>query len=188
MDSLHNVIQSHAPAYLVPRFLAFISDRQKGLLEVVELSFPGSPHGYCLHHLYENLHKNFKNPALRQLLWDAAHAITPEGYNNALKKMSAITPECVSWLLEHAKPEHWAESRFDGNRYGHITSNIAESINSWLLDAREKPILTMLEQIRHQLMEWFVAHRQIDQNTEGLLVSSAAKTIKHTLTTRARRY
>jgi len=187
-ELLREVIQIHAPAFLVPRFLAFISDRQKGLLEAVELFFPGSPHGYCLRHLYENLHKKFKNPALRKLLWDAARAATPEGYDNALEKMSEITPECVPWLLEHAKPEHWAESRFDGNRYGHITSNIAESINSWLLEARELPIFAMLERIRHQLMEWFAVRREIDQNTEGLLVSSAAKIIKNTLTTRARRY
>ena len=105
-----------------------------------------------------------------------------------LSKRCAITPECVPWLLEHAKPEHWAESRFDGNRYGHITSNIAESINSWLLEARELPILAMLERIRHQLMEWFAVRREIDQNTDGLLVSSAAKIIRNTLTTRARRY
>lgn len=102
--------------------------------------------------------------------------------------MRAITPECVSWLLEHVKPEHWAESCFVGNRYGHITSNIAESINSWLLEARELPILVMLERIHHQLMEWFAVRREIDQNMEGLLVSSAAKIIKNTLTIRARRY
>jgi hypothetical protein len=91
-------------------------------------------------------------------------------------------------LLEHAKPEHWAESCFDGNRYGHLTSNIAESINSWLLEARELPILAMLERIRYQLTEWFAVRREIDQNTEGLLVSNASKIIKNTLITRARRY
>ena len=46
----------------------------------------------------------------------------------------------------------------------------------------------MLEQIRHQLMAFFKERRQIDQNIEGILISSAAKNIKHTLTTRAKRY
>ena len=66
--------------------------------------------------------------------------------------------------------------------------NIAESLNAWLLEACEKPIIPMLEQIHHQLMEWFVARREMDQNTEGILVSSAAKNIKTTLTMYARRY
>ena len=90
--------------------------------------------------------------------------------------------------MQFAKQEHWAESRFDGNCYGHITFNIGESINSWLLEAHELPILTMLERIHHQLMELFTVCREIDQNIEGLLVSSAVKIIKNTLTTHARRY
>ena len=74
----------------------------------------------------------------------------------------------------HAPKEHWCEYYFAGNRYGHITSNIAESVNAWLLDAREKPILAMLEQIRHQLMDWFAKRRLLDTNVEGILVSSVA--------------
>ena len=47
---LNSVIRMHAAAFLVPRVLAFVSDRQKGLLEVIELLFPDSPHSYCLRH------------------------------------------------------------------------------------------------------------------------------------------
>ena len=88
----------------------------------------------------------------------------------------------------HALKENWCEYYFTDNRYGHITLNIAESINAWLLDAREKPILAMLEQIRHQLMDWFGKRRVLDTNVEGILVSSVVAQIKHTLTSRARRY
>src|SRR5579859_90166 len=185
---LFSVIQIHAATYLQPRFLSFVSDRQKGLLEAIELVFPGSPHGYCLRHLYENLHKQFKHPALRGFLYEAARAITEEEYNKAIDQMRGINSDAVDWLLEHAPREHWCEQYFPGQRYGHITSNIAESLNAWLAEPREKPIIAMLEQIRHQLMEWFVARRQMDQNTEGILVSSVAKNIKTTLTMRARRY
>ena len=37
---LHTVIERHAPVFLVPRSLTFVSDRQKGLLESVERNFP----------------------------------------------------------------------------------------------------------------------------------------------------
>ena len=46
----------------------------------------------------------------------------------------------------------------------------------------------MLEQIHHQLMDWFGKRRVLDTNVEGILVSSVAAQIKHTLTSRARRY
>ena len=96
---LHSVIQIYAPAYLQPRFLSFVSDRQKGLLEAIELVFPGCPHAYCLRHLYENLHKTFKHPALRGFLYEAAHAITEEEYNKALDQMQDINSDAVDWLL-----------------------------------------------------------------------------------------
>jgi hypothetical protein len=49
--------------------------------------------------------------------------------------MATIDPKSVPWLLKHADPKHWAELSFDGERYGHLTSNIAESLNTWLLKA-----------------------------------------------------
>jgi len=51
-------------------------------------------------------------------------------------------------LQMNASPEHWAELFFEGPRYGHLTSNISESLNSWLLPARELPVLPILELIR----------------------------------------
>src|SRR5205814_587487 len=49
-----------------------------------------------------------------------------------------MNSDAVDWLLEHAPREHWVEYYFPGNRYGHSTSNIAESLNAWLFNAREK--------------------------------------------------
>ena len=59
--------------------------------------------------------------------------------------MRDVDPSAVEWLELHALKENCCEYYFTGNRYGNITLNIAESINAWLLDAREKPILPMLE-------------------------------------------
>ena len=165
-----------------------LSDRQKGLIEGCSVVFPDSPHGYCLRHLQENFHKKFKHPDLKNLLWDAARATKQEDFDDALSKMSKIDSEAVPWLLSHASPEHWAELYFAGKRYGHLTSNIAESLNSWILKARELPILAMLETIRHQLMDWFTARSKLELNTKGLLVQKVANEIQKSLNNRARRY
>src|SRR5579859_1898086 len=45
----------------------------------------------------------------------------------------------------------------------------------------------MFEHIRRQLVEWFQERHLIDQNTQGILVSSVAKKIQ-ALMPRARRY
>ena len=61
--------------------------------------------------------------------------------------MTSINPKAVSWLLQHAKTEHWAEIYFPGRRYGHLTSIIAEPFISWLLEARAIPILAVFERV-----------------------------------------
>ena len=98
-------------------------------------------------HLEANFHKEFKNKLLLPFLWKAARATTQTEYDDALEEMGKINPKAPEWLKTHAKPEHWAELYFPGHRYGHLTSNIAESLNALLLEAHEKPIIAMLEQI-----------------------------------------
>ena len=88
--------------------------------------------------------------------------------------MANIDPNSIPWLLEHTKVEHWAELYFPGRHYGHLTSNIVESLNSWILEAHEKPIIAMFEQIRHQLMAWYVERCTSEDVTQGLLVAKAA--------------
>jgi len=65
LECLQNVIQAYAIRHLLDNTLVFLSDRQKGLIEGVSTLFPSSPHGYCLRHLQENMHKSFKHPELK---------------------------------------------------------------------------------------------------------------------------
>jgi len=85
--------------------------------------------------------------------------------------MKVRKPKSVAWLYEHAHPRHWAELYFPGRRYGHLTSNIAESFNSVILQAREMPMLALLETIRTQLMGWFSERRQLDENATSIVVT-----------------
>jgi hypothetical protein len=158
-----------------------LSDRQKGLLEGVERVFPNSPHGYCMRHLDDNFRKEFKHPELKKLLWQAAYATTEEDYHEALNNMDRINPQAKVWLHTHASAKHWATCYFEGNRYGHLTSNIAESLNHWLHDAREQPLHSMLEIIHHQLVNMFAQRRHKEDNTQGILVSTARDTIQNAM-------
>src|SRR5437667_3635062 len=108
------------------------------------------------------------------MLWKAARAMSEEEFDKVLQEIGEIDQRAPKWLLDHADPVHWAEFLFQGKRYGHLTSNIAESLNSWLLDAREKPILALFDQVRHQLMKWFDLRRKLETRTTGILVSKVA--------------
>jgi MULE transposase domain/SWIM zinc finger len=188
LQILRNIIQSNASTFLDSGSLMFLSDHQKGLLDGVAAVFPNNPHGYCLLHLEDNFHKQFKNPNVKALLWTAARAISKEGYNKALNDMTAINTKAVDWLCSHTQPVHRAEIYFPGRRYGHLTSNIAESLNAWILEARELPIIVMLERIRQQLMKWFIERRNLEDSIQGLLIAKIATELNTLATSRAWRY
>jgi hypothetical protein len=169
--------------------IVLLSDRQKGLVEGVERLFPESPHGFCLRHLQENMHKKFPHSDLINLLWAAARATTEADFKKSMADIKAISPACVEWLNDKSRdPKHWADLYFPGRRYGHLTSNIAEALNAKLLAAREMPILAMLEEIRQQVMGWFASRRLSEVETPGGIVSGVAAKIQTLISGRARRY
>ena len=105
-----------------------------------------------------------------------------------MSDLQGMNTRAWEWLAANASPTHWAELFFEGRRYGHLTSNISESLNSWLLPARKLPILPMLELIRQKLMQWFSERRRLEDGTRGFLVSKRAKEIQQIVNKQAHRY
>src|SRR5438477_9166671 len=103
----------HSPAFLVPRSLIFVSNRQKGLLEAIKLLFPDSPHGYCLRHLYVNMHKKHKNHSSGNT---SMMRLGPLQSMNTMLPFreckTLIDPGAVKWLELHALKENWCEYYF----------------------------------------------------------------------------
>ncbi|KAL0289067.1 UNVERIFIED_CONTAM: hypothetical protein Sangu_2629600 [Sesamum angustifolium] len=66
---------------------AFISDRQKGLLEAIAELAPGAEHRFCLRHMYNNFKGKFKGQELKKMFWKAASTYN---VNQHLKTMAEI--------------------------------------------------------------------------------------------------
>jgi hypothetical protein len=156
-----------------PRTITFLSDRQKGLVEAVNTIFPASFHGFCMRHIAENFRRTFKNLQLVELLWKAAYASTTERFAQYMLSIATISSDASAWIQRTADPIHWANAYFGGQRYGHLTSNIAESFNAWIMEAREQPIQIMFETIRRQLMQIFYVRRERSQKFDRVLVEKA---------------
>jgi hypothetical protein len=85
---------------------------------------------------------------------------TPTDFQETFKKFQEISPQAAEWLTGEADPKYWVDCYFPGRRYGHYTSNIAESLNSCLLLTREQPLRPMMETIRVKLMDRFEKRRE----------------------------
>ncbi|KAL2485962.1 MuDR family transposase [Abeliophyllum distichum] len=130
----------------------FISDKQKGLMQAVRTLFEESEHRTCVRHLYNNFKLNHKGMVLKHTLWNAARATNVLMWQKEMEVLKELNSEAFEWL--NTKPAHqWSMSHFrEAQKCDILLNNLCEAFNSSIVNAREKPILAMLEQIRFNLM------------------------------------
>ncbi|CAN1785005.1 hypothetical protein LINPERHAP1_LOCUS16739 [Linum perenne] len=138
----------------------WMSDRQKGLTNVLERRFPFAEHRYCVRHLWHNMAAKFKHSmALKNMMWDAARATYLQGYQAAMDtlrtrglkyKKDDVTP--ADWLMER-DVQTWSKCFYQTRtRCDMSLNNHCEVFNRWILEARDMPILSCLETIRCKIM------------------------------------
>ncbi|KAK6911368.1 MULE transposase domain [Dillenia turbinata] len=183
LSELHNLLEMNTEN--MPR-LTILSDRQKGIVDGVEANFPTAFHGFCMRHLSDSFRKEFNNTMLVNLLWEAAHALTVIEFEAKVLEIEEISQDAAYWI-RRIPPRLWATAYFEGTRFGHLTANIVESLNSWILEASGLPIIQMMECIRRQLMTWFNERRETSMQWTSILVPTAERRVAEALE-RARTY
>ena len=144
-----------------------MSDRGKGLVAAVDEIYPQAVHGYCCQHLAENVEANGFSKECKRLFWCAAFAESEVAYDAVLVKIQAEDPNCHDYL--RAIPaERWATHAFPRPRYGHLTSNIQESVNSSWLKARNQPVLHCLLHIWEHVMNLMYSRQKKQHLTKRL--------------------
>ncbi|KAL0212269.1 hypothetical protein RCL1_005895 [Eukaryota sp. TZLM3-RCL] len=154
-----------------------ISDRHKGLINAVDTVFGDSVyHCYCLNHISDNLLKKGGKKAV-DLFWKVATSNNVQEFQMLMNRMQS---ECNrAWMLLSDLPtKHWADLFIEGERYGHYTNNISESINAWINDARKLPITQMITNIINQLSDWFKERRHYGEKMIGEFVDKVEEEIK----------
>ncbi|WZZ30030.1 hypothetical protein YC2023_013431 [Brassica napus] len=174
---LHNLLETNTEN--MPR-LTILSDRQKGIVEGVEQNFPTAFHGFCMRHLSESFRKEFNNTLLVNYLWEAAQALTVIEFEAKLLEVEEASQDAAYWI-RRIPPRLWATAYFEGQRFGHLTANIVESLNSWIGEASGLPIIQMMECIRRQLMTWFNERRETSMQWTSILVPSAERRVAEAL-------
>lgn len=177
LSELHNLLELNSEN--MPR-LTILSDRQKGIVDGVEVNFPTAFHGFCMRHLSDSFRKEFNNTMLVNLLWEAAHALTVIEFEAKVLEIEEISQDAAYWI-RRIPPRLWATAYFEGTRFGHLTANIVESLNTWILEASGLPIVQMMECIRRQLMTWFNERRETSMQWTSILVPSAERRVAEAL-------
>ncbi|KAL0413836.1 UNVERIFIED_CONTAM: hypothetical protein Sradi_1585300 [Sesamum radiatum] len=163
---------------------SFISDRQKGLVEALKDLVPDSEHRFCVRHMYENFKMKWKSVELKEYFWKAASTANKREFENFMKKIEELDPkikpdvETASEWLKKISPEHWARSHFPvHSKCDILVNNLCESFNNYILEARDKPIISMIEWIRTRLMSRLQVKREGMEKYGGSICPTILKKI-----------
>ncbi|XP_019191044.1 PREDICTED: uncharacterized protein LOC109185560 [Ipomoea nil] len=144
-----------------PHAWTLISDKQKGLIPVVEELFPGMEHRFCVRHMHANFVKDgFSGNVLKQKLWAVCKATTEAEYRRQMEELKKINAKAADWLAAR-DAKHYCRAYFSTfPKTDLLLNNLCESWNSTILNFRDKPILTLCEKLRIYLMTRMQKNRE----------------------------
>ncbi|XP_070018257.1 uncharacterized protein [Nicotiana sylvestris] len=144
--------------------LIFLSDRHQAIAYGIAKVYPENHHGICIYHLEQNLKRRKVKSGVIKLFQSVARVYRRKEFDLYMSDIANVDKKTYDYLMEEP-PERWARSCSPRRRYDMLTTNIVESMNSVLLEARELPILRMMDFIQVKLQCWFYERRNEAKGT-----------------------
>lgn len=114
--------------------------------------WPQAEHRNCARHIYANWHKTHKGEELKELFWKAVWAYNEPDYKDAINDMMKISPDAVKAFLKQ-NPKCFSRCFLNNHtKCDVVVNNMAETFNGYIIHARSKHIINMLEDIRKAIM------------------------------------
>ncbi|PPS12371.1 hypothetical protein GOBAR_AA08276 [Gossypium barbadense] len=105
---------------------------------------------YCIRHIAVNFHNEYKNKDWRKRIVNMEYELEPHRFRHKLTRletdMAGCKPSLTQWLSS-MEPWQWAQCFDEGYRYGHMTTNLVEVVNSVLRRTRHLPISAVFSAI-----------------------------------------
>ncbi|KAF7806451.1 MuDR family transposase, putative isoform 1 [Senna tora] len=160
LEQLKHVVSTSQP-------LTFVSDREKGLKQLVLEVFENAHHGYSMYHLLESFKKSLKGPyhgegrpSLPINFLSAAHTLRLDSFKMFTEQIKKVSSRAYDWVIQ-VEPDQWATAAFKGERNNHILFNVAEFYTNWIEEVRELTIKQKVEALTSKIME-LINNRQIE--------------------------
>ncbi|XP_009627897.1 uncharacterized protein [Nicotiana tomentosiformis] len=135
--------------------MCVVSDRNECILKATSIVYTDMPHYACMWHIWTNIRSKFKKGHLKlsELYFTTARSYTLDEFNERMSKIKEIDTRVRVYLYDIVY-HRWSRVNAMVNRTWTMTSNIAELLNAITKDAREFPIVELLEYMRTLLERW----------------------------------
>nr|KAJ0210942.1 hypothetical protein LSAT_V11C400185680 [Lactuca sativa] len=121
------------------RGLVVIYDQHKGLVEAVKDILPNVEHMQCVRHVYANFKKAYTGLEFKKLFWSASMSCVESDFTRHMETVKKLSPSAHEYLMSK-QLQTW------GYACEAAENGISECFNSIIVDARKKPLITMLEE------------------------------------------
>ncbi|XP_056690232.1 uncharacterized protein [Spinacia oleracea] len=149
--------------------IAIISDEHQAILNAVALVLPKAEHRHCARHIFAHWHKSYRGDEMKLLFWKIAKAYNLADYNDVMDELTQLNEDAAT-AFKGYRPEVFCGAFLDTSmKTDAITSNIAETFNGYIIQARTKHLIFMLEDIRNNLMQRLVVKRQQMEKSTSIL-------------------
>ena len=88
-----------------------------------------STHVYCVRNIAQNFMREIKHNFFKNKLMDAGYALNQPGFHYYRHEIFESNPYAGRWI-DNLDREKWTRSYDNGVRWGHMTTNLVESMNN----------------------------------------------------------
>ncbi|GAU50110.1 hypothetical protein TSUD_374590 [Trifolium subterraneum] len=150
-----------------PNQYAFISDQQKGLVPAIQNLGNHVEQRLCVKHLYGNWSKKYPGLELKQVFWMAPRVTTVPTWERAMNRLKVMNEKAWKDMMD-VPPAMWTRSHFKLDTQSDLqVNNMCEAFNRAMLEYRDKPIITLLEGIKHYLTKRIGTKKDLMQTYRG---------------------
>ena len=133
--------------------ITLMSDQHKGLMEAVKEVLPHAEHRQCARHIVANFTKRFAGAHFENLFWKACNSTTEQSFKEIMQQIDNLSPAASKYLMDK-NPKSWSMAYYEtGMCDANVENGTSESFNAVIVDARRKPIISMLEELRLYMMD-----------------------------------
>lgn len=136
---------------------------------MVAKEFPKAEHRHCARHIFANWHKSYRGEEFKLMFWSCAKAYNRADFDDALQAMREVDSKAADAFMA-CKPELFCRAFVKTvTKNDVIVNNMAETFNAYIINARTKHLIYMLEDIRVALMQRLVTKRNEMEKKSGVL-------------------
>ncbi|XP_061356202.1 uncharacterized protein LOC133300643 [Gastrolobium bilobum] len=136
---------------------------------------PGAHHRFCVQHVWKNFIKQWKDKAIREIVWECTRCTTVPQFPRAMHKLKDLNEDVWAYLHK-IDLSCWVKAYFSHWPKGdNISNNMAEVWNAKIVGYRSKPIISLYEELRCYIIRRMAAHQRILGIVRGKIAPAQQK-------------